>query len=151
MDPLQRVDILALMSHVCYSGIDLWLAVALPTLSHSSWEQLIARTVHRWVWHQALWKSLSHQNKGALETQWEWCSIHLIKENRVLLGKMVNENEIRGRVGWWLIYTGWVFCLHNQRGVILFPTEEMNNKINRCHPHLCVHTSPIYISTDTVK
>lgn len=29
--------------------------------------------------------------------------------------------------------------------------EEMNNKINRCHPHLCVHTFPIYISTDTVK
>ncbi len=51
----------------CYSGFDLWLAEAFPTLSHRSCEQLMSRLVHRWVWHPALWKSTSHQHKGGRE------------------------------------------------------------------------------------
>lgn len=50
-----------------YSEFDLWLAVAFPTLSHRSCEQLITRLVHRWVWHPALWKSTSHQHKRERE------------------------------------------------------------------------------------
>lgn len=109
VDHLQRVDLLALMWHVCYSEFDLCLAVALPSLSHSSWEQLIIRPVHRWVWHEALWKSPSHQHKWALETEQEWCSVHITQEFRLSLEKMVSrghKREITKRVRWWLLYTG---------------------------------------------
>jgi len=50
--PPQRVDPWSLCHTCAILGVTSWFAVALPRLSLSSWEQLIARLVHRWEKHQ---------------------------------------------------------------------------------------------------